>query len=265
MALAGLGLLLAPASSTESATTTTLAPISPSSPSSGPWWFAPSETRIGPTAILLDGIDFEEGQVVVRYELRDIAPTALGRVLAADEINPFFAIPHDDPIAAPERWVLETVDGEIEGMSENTRVRAARFDVPTDFVLGTITGLRVESYRMRMPYVYEIEAAPVAGSEVVLDDGFSFTIRAVLPQAESVIFQVDSTTPSDSFTAGEPTPAIIRGIGTQWESYNQRQFEGLQLILGSTEVPDPFLLEVRTTYWVPFETSISFDLGGAVG
>jgi hypothetical protein len=189
----------------------------------------------------------------------------LGRVLGPGELNPFFATPSDDPVIAPERWVLETVDGEFEGVTTSTRTRAARFDVPADFVLGTITGLRLESYRMRLPYLYQVEVPPQAGTTVQLDDGVAFTISSVLPQSSSVIFQLDIEIPHESFTAGEPQPVIIRGVGPDWDSYNQRQFEGLQLTLGTAEIPDPLQLEVRTTYWVPFETSIRVDLGGSIG
>jgi len=263
-ALAALGLWLAPdAEPTAGEATTTTAATAATRP--GPWWFSPGEARIGPTVLLVEGVDFEAGEVVVRYELRDIAPPALGRMLQPGEINPFFAPPREDPVAAPERWVLETVDGEYEGRSDSARVRAARFDVPDDFVLGTITGARVESYRMRTPYVSEIETEPVPGTSVTLDEGASFDISAVLQQRESVIFQIDYETPSDGFTEGEPTPIIIQGVGTEWDSYNQRQFGGLQLILGSDRIPDPFLLRVRSTYWVSFETSVPVDLGGIVG
>lgn len=260
-ALAGLGLFLAPAGASV-ATSTTLAPATPTSAESGPWWFEPTETLLGPTAILLDGISFEEGQVVVRYELRDISPPALGRLLGAGEINPFFAPPREDPVAVPEIWVLETTNGEYPGTSASTRVRSARFDVPENFILGTITGLRVEGYRMRMPYIAEVEVPAIEGSRVVLDNEYSFAIGGILQQRDSVIVSLDTVGPHASFTAGEPTPVIIRGIGTDWVSYNQRQFEGLQLILGSGDLPDPLLLEVRSTYWVPFESSLSVELGG---
>jgi hypothetical protein len=227
-----------------------------------PWWYSPNETLLGPTAILLDTISYEDGQVVVRYDLRDVSPPALGRRLVDGEINPFFSPPPQEPVAMPDRWVLETVDGTITGTSESTRVRAARFDVPDDFVLGTITGLRVESYRIRTPYIYELDVAPVADTTQILDEGYSFTITNVIPQQVSVIFQIDVTSPHDPFTAGESMPVIIHGVGPEWVSSNQRQFEGLQLILGTSQIPDSLRLEVRTTYWVSFENSVAVDLRG---
>lgn len=259
--LAALGLFLAP-NAVAVPSPTISAPLAIDPVDGEPWWFEPFETLVGPTAILLDSIDYENSEVVVRYELHDIAPRALGRLLVAGEINPFFAPPREDPVAAPERWVLETVDGEFEGTSASTRVRSARFDVPDDFVLGTITGLRVESYRMRIPYVYEVEMPPVAGAALVLDDRYAFSIASILSQRASVIFQLEVTLAHDSFVAGEATPVIIRGVGPDWVSYNQRQFEGLQLTLGTPDIPDPLRLEVRSTYWVPFQASVAVDLRG---
>lgn len=266
MALAGLGVLLAPGTAADGTTTTTTRVETTSTTSPGPWWFAPNETTLGPTALLLQELTFEEGDVVARYELRDLAPPAIGRMRTLAESNPFFAQPREEPVIAPERWVLVTVGGEYEGISHSARAPIARFDVPEDFVMGTITGLRLESYRMRMPYVYEIDIDPQAGNTVVLDEGFSFEILRVLPQSNTTIIHIDLQTPSDDFTAGEPAPAIIRGVGLDWLSYGQRQaggqFGGQQLIRRGSELPDTIRVEIRSTYWVRFETSIDIDLGG---
>ena len=263
--LAGLGLLLAPsATAADAASSTTVA--APQQSDGEPWWYSPNETLVGPTAVIPATVLFEDGQVVLRYELRDISPPALGRRVADGEINPFFTPPPQEPIAIPEEWVLETVNGEFPGISESTRVRAARFDVPDNFVLGTITGVRVESYRVRMPYVYQLDVPPVAGTSRILDEGYSFTITNVLPQQVSAIFQIEVESPHDPFTAGESTPVIMRGVGTDWVSYSQRQFEGLQLSLGSADIPESIRIEIRTTYWVSFNDVVTIDLGGvAVG
>lgn len=262
--LAGAGIVLAPKAASVGQTTTTT--TQPALLDTGPWWFSSTETVVGPTAILPLEFVIDEGDLVLRYELRDISPEAIGRMRTLEESNPFFATPREEPVVAPEHWVLETVNGEIEGVTLSARRSSARFDVPDGFVIGTITGLRLESYRMRMPYVFDFEAAPVPGTTYELDEGFSFTIVRVLEQSTTSILQVDYLTPSDDFTAGEPTPVIISGVGPEWLSYNQRQaggvFGGLQLIREGGALPDTIVLRVRTTYWVPFETSVDIDLGG---
>jgi hypothetical protein len=263
MALAGLGIALAPNAghtappTTSAAVATTIADA---------WWFSPAESVVGPTAVLVQDVEMDGSELVVRYELRDLAPEAIGRMRTLEESNPFFASPREEPVVAPERWVLETVSGEYEGLSRSARTPAARFDVPDGFVIGTITGLRLESYRMRMPYVFDIEVEPIPGTTYELDEGFSFTIVRVLEQSSTTILQIDYLTPSDDFTAGEPTPVIISGVGPEWLSYNQRQaggvFGGLQLIREGGDLPDTVTLRIRSTYWVPFETTTTIDLGG---
>jgi len=264
-ALAALGLLLAPNAAPEDATPTTAPPVA-SIVDPAPWWFSPAETLIGPTALLIQDLEMEDGDLVVRYELRDLSPPAIGRILTLSEANSFFTTPREEPVVAPERWTLETVSGDVDGISSSARAPVARFDVPEGFVLGTITGLRVDSYRMRMPYVFDIAVTPIPGTTYELDDGFSFTITRVLPQSSTTIIHIDYLTPSDAFTAGEPTPVIISGVGPDWISYNQRQaggvFGGLQLIRNGSELPETITLRVRTTYWVPFETSIDIDPEG---
>lgn len=88
----------------------------------------------------------------------------------------------------------------------------------------------------------------------------------MLEQATTTILHIDYLSPSDDFTAGEPTPVIISGVGPEWLSYNQRQaggiLGGLQLIREGGELPPSVMLRVRTTYWVPFESTIPIDLGG---
>lgn len=265
IALAAAGLLLAP-SGPEATSSTTTSPLRTDSTRTGPWWFSPAETQIGPTAILMESVEVDDGDVVVRYEIRDLAPSAIGRMRTLEESNPFFAQPRDEPVVAPERWVLETVNGEYEGFSPSARTPAARFEVPDGFVLGTITGLRLESYRMRMPYVFDLEVSTALGATYELDEGFSFTVVRILPQSTTTIIHIDYATPSDDFTAGEPTPVIISGIGPEWLSYNQRQagesLGGLQLVRAGDDLPATIPLRVRTTYWTPFETSIDIDLGG---
>ena len=266
MALAGLGILLAPRSSAEESTTTTLPDTTVTTIDGSPWWYSPTETQIGPTALIVQDLAFEQGSVVVRFELRDLAPPAVGRMRTLAESNPFFAQPREEPVVAPEHWVLETVNGEYEGVSESARAPVARFEVPEGFVMGTITGLRLEGYRMRMPYTYEIEVPPIEGSTIELDEGFSLSFLRILPQADTTIIHIDLETPSDDFTAGEPAPAIISGVGLDWLSYGQRQaggqFGGQQVIRRGADLPETIRLQVRSTYWVPFETSIAIDLGG---
>lgn len=265
--LTALGILLAPPSP-PAGTSTAPTVVTTTADPPGPWWHSRTETRVGPTVILPQEIVFDEGDVVVHYQTRDIAPPAIGRIRTLEESNPFFAQPREEPVAAPERWILETVGGEFEGTSPSARTAAARFAVPEGFVLGTVTGLRIESYRMRMPYVHELEIAPVVGSTYRLDEGFSFTVTGVLPQSDSTILHIDYVAPSDSFTAGEPAPVIISGVGPEWVSYNEREAGGmsggLQLVRRGGGLPDTIRLRVRTTYWIPFETSVEVEVGGVL-
>ena len=264
MAAAGIGVATArtadPRYDTPGTTTSITTPPAPVG--GGPWWYAPDETGLGPTVLLPQGFEMEGSELVFFYELEDLAPPGRGRVLRLDEVNPFFAQPRRDPVVVPELWTLLTVDGPVAGSSANALTRSARFQVPETFVIGKVTGLQIDRYRLRVPYVYEVEIPTAEGSTVRLDDGFELTIRRVLPQSRSVIFQMDTRTPSDSFTAGEPGVVRLEGLGPEWLSSGQRDDGELQMVRGGSDVPAVIRLRVRAVYWVPFDETVTIDLTG---
>jgi hypothetical protein len=262
---AGLGVATARTSTpeapdSEQVTTGTTTPVAASTPA--PWWFDADETGLGATVILPTGFEMDGSQLVFFYELADLAPPGRGRVLDLDEVNPFFAQPRRDPVVVPELWTLLTVDGPVPGASANALTRSARFDVPDSFVIGKITGLQIDRYRLRVPYVYDVELPTFEGAAVRLDDGLELSVRRVLPQSQTVIFQIDTTTPSDTFTAGEPAVVRLEGIGPEWVSSGQRETGDLQLIRSGSEIPPTIRLRVRAVYWVPFDGRLTVDLTG---
>ena len=255
-ACAGLGLWLGSSDDDEPAATTLAAstPPEPAGQDHQPWVRA-GEALLGPTALLPTSLRVEEGDVVLDYDLVDIAPPTLGR----------FGDPDELPVAAPETWTLLTTSGDLTGATSSVRARTARFPVPDGFD-GTVTGARVDTWRTRMPLTHMIEISHDDLDEHVLDDGTVVALRIILEQSNSTLVQMRVHAPSDTFSAaaGSFTAAFaaqpqLSGVGPGWTNIGQIE-SGVQLTYVGESLPDPFLVQVRTRDWVSVPRPIDVSL-----
>lgn len=257
--LASLGIVMAPSRPQDSAAPS----VSPVTTIPQPWFLDPSEVQMGPAVMLVDDLAVDGNEAVLRFETFDIAPTALGRYRTNEEIgNRFFSTP-EDPVVAPELWTLETTQGDIPGRTGGARVQTARFPVDDTFDLAQVTGLRIDQWRMRVPYVFRFVLDTTSTRPLRLDEGFTIVIGGVIPQSGSVIVQLDIESPSDLFTAGEAAPIRVAGVGPEWISSGSRG-GGAQLVLRGDEIPETIELEARTAYYVAFDRPIAIDIEGVI-
>ena len=251
-ACAGLGLFLGSTHGEPPAPT--LAASEDGEPAGGParHWVRPGEALLGPTAVLPTSLGIEDDAVVVGYELADLAPGSPG------------AGP-DLPVAAPERWTLFTTAGDIAGSTSSVRARTARFPLPAGYD-GSVTGARIDAWRVRMPLTHDVEVAHSDFAEHVLDEGIGITLRAILEQTNSTLVQfrvrspIDTfTAPAASFTSSFAAQPQLSGLGPGWTNVGAIE-SGVQLTFVGGELPDPFRVRVRTHSWVPVSRPVDLSL-----
>lgn len=269
-AFAALGIWLAPTASPAAngvdptASTTTTTPTAVEEPP--PVWIDDRETVLGPSVIIPTDLQIEGSEVVFHFELYDIAPDALGRVRSTEELNLFIPDPPPNTVVVPEFWTLITADGEIPGQTAHRNASTARFPVPDGFDLSMVNGIRIDGYRMRMPYVYELELDTNDNRPFTIDGGIEMSVARVLRQRTTSIVQLDVHVPDDEFAAAGffPYPRI-RGVGPQWRAGGPRDTGGVQMLWEGGEMPDIITVQIRSVRWIPFESSIDVDLGGLGG
>ena len=266
--LALAGILLAPDGAAEPVpTTTTLA----APPAGGPWWYDPNETVIGPGAIVLEGLRVDGDQALLLYRVEPISPAARG-----------FGFGFSTPIVAPHEWTIETPRGLYPGRTRLTpstqggfvqeeqqvRIFEARFEVDEDFSVDEVTGITVDRYWMRIPYVYEIDMPATAGTSVRLDEDLEITIRRIGVQRDNVLvsFTVDHET--EPFVSSQSPHFSIEGRGPGWRDRGSQFFFGGSFVFRPTatwegiDLPDPIPLRVTSGYWVSYDGPIALDTGG---
>jgi len=250
--LALTGVMIAPRALAPAVTTTTTTrPVRATAP-----WYHTHETVIGSSVIVLDGLTVQDGTATLRYQVLTIAPRPSGIViLDQDGEGP-------GPGVAPEGWVIETTDGEYRGTSRNTAAREVRFELDERFMLDKVTGIRITSYGMRVPYGYDLGLPSVVGTTIDLDDGYTLSIDRVVAQSTSVVFHLGFVKPVDEFTSTDPNPVSVNGVGPEWTFANAMAFGGTALTRQGSEVPDPLMLRVRSAYWVLFDRTVPLDIGG---
>lgn len=245
--LAGVGIALAPDAPTPTTTTTTRA-----ADAAGVWWIDPHETPIGPAVLIPESLTVEDGEAVLRYRVVTRAPA--GRGLRFED--------HDPTGVTPETWTLLTTDGEYPGVTRIAGAETASFAIDDRFLLGSVTGLRIDGYRLRLPYTYLVSLPPTEGASVALAENRTLSVATILAQASSLIVHLDLDQPLDDFGHGDGSEIQVTGVGPEWISSANRQFSGFQIIRDGPEVPDPLVLRIHSVDWVPFPGPIEVDLGG---
>jgi hypothetical protein len=261
-ALAALGLWLAPDAEpvdTVAATTTTTIGIETVSD----YRIDPHETLLSSAVVIPESLFVEGGEAVLNYRVESLAPPSSG-----------FLVEGQDPTGvSPETWTIETLDGDFTGTAANFDTRTVRFPIDDNFLIGRVTGLRIDQYRIRAPYHYLVELPAEEGASITLDDGRVLSIARLIPQTTSLIVHLDFESPLDPFDdppsslnfgfANVDTGGVtITGAGAEWISNSVRQFEGFQLIRAGDEVPDPLVLRVSSNYSVAISGPVPVDIGG---
>jgi hypothetical protein len=231
-------------------TTTTLVSATTTSTSQAPPVFvAANETVLGPAVLVPGSLTVEQGQVMLRYELHSLAPLADADPIQTLEpfTGPLLIEPSDVDTVWPGAWVLETTGGELPGSTSNPAARVARFDIPEDFTLDEVTGIRLDSYVLRVPleqpFVLTEGAAPV---EIV--PGVSSRTLNVVVQGEQTIVQVEVLAEVPINTTG----IAVEGRGPRWASAS-REAEGRprwNLRFDGSDLPEEITLVLRGSIWV---------------
>ncbi|HLE39357.1 MAG TPA: hypothetical protein VJA44_06865 [Acidimicrobiia bacterium] len=246
-ALAATGIVLAPNSPPEpDIAATTTVPAVPQS-----WWVDPHETIVASSAVVPGELSLEDGEVVFRYDLVSIGPMMRGFVFEDDHLIG----------VAPETWTLLTTDGEYPGTTSTITSFEARFPVEDGFLLESVTGIRLDGYRLRIPYTYHLEMPPTEGAQVELGDDRTLALVTLLPQATSVVVQLRFSQPDDPFST-HSTDMTVTGVGAEWLRTTNLQISGSELFRIGPDVPDPLVLRVHSIYWIPYQAAIDIDLGG---
>jgi hypothetical protein len=249
--LAAAGLALAPddATATESTTTT-------SASAATVWWNDPYETLIGTGALIIDDLRIDSGEVIVDYRVESLSTARMGRYFEE----------HDHPNIAPEIWVLETTAGPIEASSNRHYAEQVRFQVPDTLGLHDILGLRVEQYRVKLPYAFEVELPPVVGARIELDDDIAIGVVAILEQRSNTGVGIGIEFPGllDAFGHHEFSALPLGG---RWLYPTSRTpsppySQAYQLTWPEPEVPETIRLRIVGYRWDIRETIIRVNRGG---
>lgn len=259
VAMAALGLWLggrgdpvaaAPPPSTVDTTTST-------APAVEARWVAPDEVLLGPTALVPTGLLLGDGELELAYDLVDIAPPPIGL--------PGPNAAHS--AAAPELWTLLTTDGNLEAMT-TAAGRTARFELPDGFDPGSITGARIDAWRIRLPVTHRLAIAHDDLGEHVLEPGTSVALRLILVQSQNTLVQFRVEHPVDGFSGGATTfsaafeaQPFIEGRGPGWTNTGITE-TGAQLTYVGGELPDPIRISVNTHEWWTVTDFVAVDLTG---
>lgn len=227
----------------------------------------PAETpsSIGPTQIIVNEIEVDDDEIVVRYDLVDRSAPLYGRVRDLDQLPGFrLRPPQGIPIAAPETWLM-VVDGQrLIGSSTNTRSRRAVFELPSGISeIGDIEVLEVVEWRMRIPMTTELEFAHTDFERKVVDVGTSIKLSTILFEGDSTLIQFDLDLPLDGFSAtgadGFFDMPDMEGIGENFSAVGLTE-EGMQLTYHGSDLPDPFSIRFTTYSWQAFDTAVPVNI-----
>lgn len=221
------------------------------------------ETVIGPAAIVPGGITRAGGELEFRYELHPLAPTN-----GAEPVIEFLGFgnfrevaPEDIVPVWPVRWTLESAAGEIGYESTIASSRTVRFPVPDSFTVDQVTGLRLDSYRVRMPLDDRFTITDGSAYEEIAP-GLRIRLLRRVVQGDQTIVQVEV----DSAVPDSIGLIAIEGYGGGWLSA-VRAAEGgprWNLRYDGSDLPAEIPLVVRGSVWIEVEQPTPVELG-AIG
>lgn len=220
-------------------------------------FFAEGETVVGPVALVAAEPFVDGTQLVIRFDLVSLAPTAD----AADvEFQLGFGstqvVPPQELITVfVDEWLLTTTTGEINGGAANPGARSARFEVGDGFDLSSIEEVAITSYAVLAPISASFE---LAGPESVpVAPGLNARLVAVTEQANTIV-QVELIGTNGLSLDG----VRVAGAGPGWLAA-VREAEGRprwNLTYDSPTAPEQIHLQVEGSVWIPVEGPMDVSL-----
>ncbi len=222
---------------------------------------SPEETVVGPVVIVATEPILDRNQVMVGFDLYTRAPTAdvadVNQQLGFG--NTLLIPPEDLNTVFIDRWVLRTVNGDIEGAAANPSARAARFDVGEDFDIGTVTEVAITSYAVLTPVSASVDLA-VGSESAQVAPGVIARLLAVTEQANTIV-QIELVS-ERGFNLDNMR---IIGTGPGWLSA-VREAEGRprwNLTFDAETAPSPIAITVEGSVWVPVDEELPVSLAEA--
>lgn len=251
------GMFLAGTGTGESTVSTTLANETTTTIAPEAVFFGEGETVVGPVAIVAEEPFLDGTQLVVRFDMASLAPTAdAAEVVRHMGFGSTLVVPPQELITVFLReWLLTTPSGEVPGGAANPNARSARFEVGDGFTLSSIDNIKLTSYAVLAPVSSTVELA--GGESVLVAPGISARLVAVTEQANTIV-QVELI--SDSALSLEGLR--VTGSGPGWLAA-VREAEGRprwNLTYDSTTAPDQIRLHVEGSAWISIEGPIEVVL-----
>ncbi len=232
-------------------------------------WFDANEVVLGSSILIPTELTVDGTEVTLDFQMEDLAPPTLGTEVDFDTWPSFRQRPNTEfNLVAPIAWTLTTSGGvEIPGSTANVRATTARFSVPEEFAASDIGEIRLDTYRQRVPMVYDIDISSGDRSANVLDDTVSISLVDVVEQATGTVyrFQVDHD-PAAFIATGLliGDDALLFGRGPGWVSFGINE-DTLQLTHESPTPLDVVPIRVVTSAWLDISRPQPIPIGGLRG
>ena len=249
--------MLAGTGAGESAVTTTKAAAGTTTTVPEALFLGEGETVVGPVAIVAEEPILDGTQLVVRFEMANLAPTAdSAEIVRQMGFGNSLVVPPQELITVfLHEWLLTTPAGEIPGGAANPNARSARFEVGDSFSLESIDKITLPSYALLTPVSSTLE---LAGGELVpIAPGISARLVAVTEQTNTIV-QVELISEGAFSLDG----LRVTGSGPGWLAA-VREAEGRprwNLTYDSTTAPEPIRLRVEGAVWINVEDPIEVVL-----
>ena len=221
---------------------------------------ADDELVLGQAVLVPRRFAVDDGAATLEYDLVGLAPLADAEPVA--RFVPFQGVVETDAaeirVVFPDRWTLETTNGDYAGTTANPDASIARFDIPEDLAPTDVNAVRLDGYRVRVPFDREFVVTD-GRATVEVAPGVGVRVLRVTEQATTTIVQVEllAENLSDSATLE------IEGGGPGWIA-SVREAEGRprwNLTFDGQVAPDPIRLVVRGALWFDMGAGGSIPIG----
>ncbi|MDX1450784.1 MAG: hypothetical protein R3246_17170, partial [Acidimicrobiia bacterium] len=122
--------------------------------------------------------------------------------------------------------------------------------------------IRVTRHWLRIPYTYDLVIDAAVGAEAPIDEGVTLLVEAVLEQAETTLLHLELIHPPGAFGATEQPDFWVYGSGPGWGPTNARVGGGHSLTYFGPRLPDPVVLTISSSRWIPFDAVTDIDVTG---
>ncbi len=230
------------------ATTAASAPANPTVTA----WVDPREVIIGSTALIPTAVQIDGTELDVEFELVDLAPRLADESPLSSE-NP--------ALVFPVEWTLITADGEFSGKTPpSAGARRARFSVPSGLTLDRVQAVRLDAYRVPVPFAFPLELDPGDASFHEVGAGVSARIQQIIEQRDNtlVIVELDA---AGSFLSSD---VVVNGTGPDWvrASASQLGRPTWTLDFRGRQLPAPLPLRAHGLLWPRIDDGRLVDVSG---